>query len=382
LKRETRGDVIAVNTYLSLFLHLLCFVLTFLIGGCSKSDNGSTQTDAGPWTISGKTYLVSSVDALAGVTVKCAGISSTSGSDGSYQLRGVPGGAQLLTAEKAGYEDYSSSIEVRSDMTYYVYIPFKTTNLSGFVTNRVDGPIFGAKVSMSDFVYYTDISGRYKFSNVPRGSGALSVTHPRYTGYDTVLSLTSYDEQFDVGLKRDSIINVIDYLCAYVDESQPNKIMPIVPFRLYLRGDGYDSAGVYHSGIRQIIYLNFSPPQILLYNEVSILEARIQLCADGPYTPLGFQTYSAASGWDYSNISFSRRPPTGPLLFSGKVGDRSSAKYWSVLDTDGFTQLITQWRLDGSIYGIIIQGTSADSVGFYSGFARDNQPKITLSVRF
>jgi hypothetical protein len=371
-----------VKTCFYLLIIPIGFVFSISIIGCSKSDNGPTQSNQGSWTISGKTYAVGSLDPLPGVVVKCAGQSATSGADGSYKLQGIPAGTQILTAEKAGTEIYSRSIEINSDLTFYVYLTIKITNLMGYVTNSVDGPIIGAKVVMLGLVDYTDISGQYLFSNIPQGSGTLSISHPRYTAHDTVLSLTSSSLEVDVALTRDSVMVISTSGSAYVDESLPAQVMPVgSQYRLYLRDNGYDSTGVYRSAVRRFIYVYFNFPQIFNNQAVTIVEANLQLCTDGPYAPSGFQTYSLTSPATFP-LTFNHFPATGSLLTSGTIGDLSSAKYWTVLDVAGFAPLLAQWRTTGLIYGIMIQGGRPDPISFFSVYGPSNPPKITFKVRY
>lgn len=362
-------------------MHLLAsFAFAAAFIGCNKSDNAPTQPSERKWTVSGKTYLVGSLDPVAGVIVKCAGLSSTSGADGSYQIREVPEGTQTITAEKPDCDSYSRSIEVKSDITFYVYLGFKSTNLWGFVTNAVDGPIKEARVTMHGFVDYTDISGLYHFTNIPQGTGTLFISHPNYISYDTALSLNASDKQFDIALKRDSIIQITTMSTTYVDESLPKQVFGL-PVRLYLRGNGYDSLGHYYSGIRRYIYIKFIFPEIFRYPSVSIVEASLELCTDGPYPSTEFQTLSVMSSWTYY-ITYNSQPAIGSLLSSGFVGDSSSGKYWTVVGTDGFNQLVSIYRATGQFYGVMIRGGGFYPTGFYTGITRPNMPKITFKARY
>lgn len=232
------------------------------------------------WTVFGKIYLAGSTDPLPGVVVRCAGLSTESMNDGSYEIHGVPAGLQTLTAEKVGDYSYSRLLEIASNIRHHIYFEWKTANLSGYVSNVVDGPIKGARVTIHGLVNYTDISGHYQFINVPQGTDSLRINHPIYSGFDTALVLAEPDTRFDVALRRDSLIAITSLMNTYVNESLPNSFFYID--RLYLRANGFDSLGRYQEGIRRFIYLKFDFPEILRHEGVSLVEANLQLCIDAP----------------------------------------------------------------------------------------------------
>lgn len=363
---------------------LVCLtVVGAALNSCVDRDNAPTDPGQGSWTISGKTYLAGSKDPLGGVLVKCAGLSSTSDAGGSYEIRGVPSGTQILTAEKAGWDSYSSLLEVNSDIAHYVYLGFKSTNLSGYVTNAIDGPIKGAKVVLGPMFYYTDISGRYEFIRAPRGTDTLYVLHPSYLEFKTQVSLTAQEVAFDAILRRDSVFQSAVLAYNYVDQASPSLFLPRFPNYqfLYLRANGYDSAGVYHDGIERSILVKLDFPRFLADERVSVLEASFQMCIDGRHRPFDIRTYAIASAWTYS-VTYNTQPPIGPLLFSGTIGDASPAKYWTVLETDGLKTLIGDYRAKGETYGVLIKGGTIDSVGVYSSYGTQNKPKMTFKVQF
>ncbi len=330
--------------------------------------------------MSGRTYLAGSTEPISGVVVKCAGLSTESGGDGSYEIRDVPGGTQTLTAEKPGCENYARSIEVSGDTRHNVYLGFSGVNLIGLVKNVIDGPIKGAKVSIHSFVDYTGISGRYQFVNIPRGTVTLRIVHPNYFAVDSMLSLDDSEKQCDIALKRDTTIQITTTSITQVDESFPNKVFGL-PERLYLRGNGYDSLGHYQSGVRSYIYIKFDFPDIFRHSSVSILEAGIELCTDGPYRSTEVQSLSVMSPWTYL-ITYNNQPTAGPVLYSGFIGDTTSAKYRIVVGTEGFHQLVSIYRATGQFYGVMIKGGGFYPTGFYTGAKRLNPPRITIKLRY
>jgi len=358
------------------------FVLLTVVS-CNRSKDTPTEPTQASWRISGKSYVAGSTATLPGVVIRCAGLSSASGADGSYEIRGVPGGTQMLTAEKTGCESYSRSIEVNSDLTLFVYLGIQSSNLRGYVTNAVEGPIQGAKVSFGGFVDFTNVSGGYKFLRIPLGTDTIIVTHPAYNGYKSVVSLNTSDRQHDVVLRKDSVIDGRITAAYYVDQSQPSRLLPSYPNldRLYLSSSGYDSLGQYHGGVERNIYINFEFPVLLKDNRVSVVEGDLQLCTDAPYTSFTVQTYSLRSLWSYE-LTYNAQPAIGSLLFSASLGGSSPAKYWSVLDTNGWSQLLAEYRTLGLTYGVVIKGGGIDPKGFHSTRSSENRPKITFKVRY
>ena len=349
--------------------------------GCGKSDATVAPPNLHIWTVSGKSYLVGSTDPLAGVTVKCAGLTAISGSDGSFKLQGVPDGTQLLTAEKPDCILYSETLDVSADVTHHVFLDFQGTDLSGFITNGVDGPVMGATVRFRGFVSKTDISGLYRFVHVPQGTDTMHVLHPSYFAVDTLLSLHVSNTHTDVTLQRDSVLQITTATYTYVDESTPDSII-FPPGILYLRGNGNDSSGTYHAGVRRLIYITFDFPQIFHYPSATVLDARLELSTNAPYPPVTFQTFALTSAWTIL-ITYNRQPTIGQLLYSGTAGDVATAKYTTMLGTDGFNKLVTVYRTTGRFQGVVIQRGGYYPIAFYTiGSHVTSPPRVTIKLRY
>lgn len=93
------------------------------------------------------------------------------------------------------------------------------------------------------------------------------------------------------------------------------------------------------------------------------------------------QSYMS-SDYDPASFTFNTQPLLGLVLFSGTIGDGSSAKYWTVLGTDGVNTLLAGYRATGITNGIEIKGGTVDPVGIYSSRATQNQPRMSMNVRF
>jgi len=359
------------------------FVVILAMLGCGKSDESPTQSGRRTWTVSGEAHMLGAIAPLPGVVVKCAGISGTSGTDGRYELLGVPEGKQTIIAQKGDCDDYSYVIEVNANTNHHIFMTFNGVDVSGVVTNSVDGPVSGARVALHGQVALTNSSGKYEFSAVRHGTDTLTVSHPNYNTYSSLVSLTGSVAQMDIVLKRDSTFQGIVDLSKYVDQHLPNSVY-ITPFdHMYLRANNSDTTGPNFISFLQHIYINFTFPVLLADQRVSIIDASLLMCSDGSYPTIAIKTFSLQSVW-YSSLTYNTQPAIGSLLYSGSICDTSGAKFWQVLGTEGFNQVLTSYRTQGIVNGIVIKGASAaGSIGFYSTQAALTlRPKYTIRVRY
>lgn len=330
----------------------------------------------------GEVHMLGAIAPLPGVVVKCAGITATSGADGRYELRGVPEGKQTITAQKADCDDYSYAVEVTTNTNHYIFMTFNGVDLSGVVTNAVDGPISGARVAIRGLVALTDESGKYEFSAVPHGTDTLTITHPRYNAYQSSISMTGSVAQLDVVLSRDSTFQGVAS-ANYVDEHLPNQFTLFPLDHMYLRANSSDTTAPNFRSFLQHIYMNFNFPPFLADQRVSIVDASLLMCSDGPYPSIAIKTFYVQYPW-YGGLTYNNQPATGSLLYSGSICDSSGAKFWQVLDTEALNRLLTNFRTQGIWNGVVIKGASAvGSVGFYSSAASlPFRPKFTIRVRY
>ena len=355
--------------------------LAFL--GCSNSDNSPAQSGERTWTVSGEVHMIGSIAPLPGVIVKCAGASATSGTDGRYELLGVPEGKQIITAQKADCDDYSYPIELKANSNHHIFMTFNGVDLSGVVRNAIDGPIGGARVAIHGLVSVTDGAGKYEFSAVPHGTDTLSVSHPNYNAYRSPITMTGSVAQMNVALTRDSTFQGVVDLAKHVDQRLPNQVY-IPPFdRMYLKANDPDSTAPYFISFLQHIYITFNFPVFLADQRVAIIDASLLMCSDGPYPTTAIRTFSLQSPW-YGALTYNTQPATGSLLYSGSICDTSGARFWQVLGTEGFNQLLTSFRTQGMLNGVVVKGASAvGSIGFYStGATALLRPKFIMRVRY
>jgi hypothetical protein len=365
---------------------LLCRVgilVVVVLCGCRKNDNAPTQSGPQTWTVSGEAHMLGAIAPLPGVVVKCAGVSGTSGPDGKYELLGVPEGKQTITAQRADCDDYSYVITVEGNTNHHIFMTLNGVDFSGVVTNAVDGPISGARVAIHGQVALTNSSGKYEFSAVPHGTDTLTVSHPNYNTYSSLVSLTGSVAQMNVVLTRDSTFQGIVSLAKYVDEFRAMTATFLPLDHMYLKANGPDTTAPHFTSYLQHIYISFNFPVLLADQRVSIVDANLLICSDGPYPTIAIRTYSLQSAWS-GDLTFNRQPATGPLLYSGSICDTSGAKFWQALGTDGFNHLLAGWRTQGILNGVVIKSaTAVGSVGFYSSSATLSlRPKFSIRVRY
>jgi hypothetical protein len=353
------------------------------LNGCGSRDTSPTGPDQQTWRVSGKTYLVGSNVPIGGVVVECGGPSSTSRDDGSYELKGVPTGDRLLTAHGSGVLDYSEKIHVDADMPMNVFMEFKRMNISGYVANSVDGPISGARVNLGSFLDVTDISGRFRFFNVPQVSESLVVTHPDYNSSIVPVVVGDSTQWFDVALTKDTVLVGYALSTQYVDQVFPNAYFPAWPNndRVYLRANGMDSLGMYVGGVQRYIFLTFQFPSLLSQPSVTLAEGALELCTDKAYAPFDVQTYAIDVNPSLF-LTYANQPSVGALLYSGTLVNTAPGKYSAVLATDGLKVLLSRYRVQGGSSVVEIRGGIVYPVGFYSVQGTANKPRLRCTIHY
>lgn len=357
----------------------VCLILASLqFFGCAKSGNPADSGNR-TWKLFGQTYLVGSTTPAPGVLVKCAGLSTTSGPDGSYQLPGIPEGTQIILAERSDCSGYSDTIFIAADMKYFVFLNLHTTRLSGIVSNVIDGPVPFATAKMSGVTATSDLTGRYELTGLPPGTDTLYVTQPDYISYKTVISLTSPDQQSDVILTRERVVQGTVTEDAFVSERDPSSN--------FSGNNLLGFSGNFNTSLPQNarnIYIKFNFPEYFRDYRVSVLSASLELSMYSSTLSGTYQTYRVISDWKRGTITYANRPLAGSSLTSGFFGNGRSGGYWSFLDLSGVTGLLTEWRANKILYGIVIQGGEPFGAVtyFYALESLGAPPRITFKVRY
>jgi len=358
-------------------------LLILLASGCTKSSDSPSQSGNGTWTVSGTTGLIGALSPLPGVTVRCGGQSTISGTEGSYELRGVPEGAQVISAEGPNCKPYSKSIDVRSDTRHFIYLDYNGTTLSGYVSNILDGPIEGVIVSVGTLTDLTDQAGHYEITNVPLMSDSIIVTHARYYSARSFVSFAGPDMRLDFSMQRDTVVSGRITADQYVDETQPN--ITFMNTRLTLGSNGYMGT-VYYSNIRRHIYLNFDFPAFMKDPGVTLLDGSLELCTDASVAGFGYQVSAVTSQWLYYSLTYNQQPRLGAPLQATSIPTIASARYVTILTPPVLQQLLMDYRANGLIYGVVIQSqsnfTGTTTRSFYSMRSTINQPRVSFKARF
>ena len=168
-------------------------------------------------------------------------------------------------------------------------------------------------------------------------------------------------------------------LDTYVDETFPSTAWGYAQ-QILLGTAGLDSLGRYRFSHRHIL-INFTFPELMRDDSVSLLTASLSLCSDASYPAAPFETYGVEGAWG-TTTTFNTLPPVDAMLWSGSVGDGTGSRYWTILGTSGFKPLLTRWKARTPMYGVMIQGGLVVPRNFYSIRSPKNTPKLTFTLRY
>lgn len=153
---------------------------------------------------------------LSGVAVALDGSSkaTTTGTDGKFQLNGVPTSSQILRLSLAGYQDRTFTITVPSttqlNLGTVMLSPVSAavTTLSGTVLDiDTQQAVAGATVALgggATLSVQTDAAGKYQFSNLAAGTYSLSLSAGGYTTQSFSISLGEGGNLLPLTLRKQS----------------------------------------------------------------------------------------------------------------------------------------------------------------------------------
>lgn len=354
---------------------LFAFLILFVI---SCKENDSTSSD-GTHTISGKVAFIGTVNSVSGATVKCGGQSATSAADGSYELRGVPAGTHEITAEGPNCKPYSATLEIKSNTIHYIYVQFHGTTISGYVSNFLDGPVNGATVRIGSLSDVTDQGGKYVINDAPMKSDSIIITHSQYHSFRGFFSPTGPETRIDASMLRDSVF--IGRLTAeqYVDEAMPGSTF----LQSWLLVSPNATAGNVLF-LRKNIYLNFDFPASMKDSRVTMLGGSLELCVVGARGAIVTEVFTVASPWYPSSLTYDHQPTIGASLGYFTQPEVSGPQYVTILSADVLQQLLSEYRQNGHINGVMIQARPSiiTSRSYYSSRSAINPPRLSFKVRF
>ena len=164
--------------------------------------------------LQGKVYDKSTNRPIAGATVMCAGLYSTTDSAGFYKIEGIPPGTYKATASKDGYYSSSATVTIKAGLGtkhdfYLEPVPEKppappvpeTGSVYGYVRDAVTkNPIPDATVFCYDKSVKTNENGYYKIEDIPVGTHTITAYKVGYYQYQGKVEVTKDGTRKDIEL--------------------------------------------------------------------------------------------------------------------------------------------------------------------------------------
>lgn len=186
---------------------ILLLVIAFCIGaGCgnpvdqfvSSQTNSNVNASIGVGVVSGFITDTSGAPIL-GVSVRMGNSSCSSISDGSYTLTDLTAGTgQTITAQLAGFQSYTTVIDVLAGSTTNYNIVMSATpqdsgSVTGVVTDANTGSVLsGVIVTIDSWSSYTDLGGNYALYGIPSGAGkTITASRSGYVNYSGTVDVNA-----------------------------------------------------------------------------------------------------------------------------------------------------------------------------------------------
>ena len=162
--------------------------------------------------LGGFAYYASTTIPVSGVLVTVGENTSTTGTDGSYEINDVLTGTQILTATKDGYDTYSSNIQVGSGTNEYnieITSAAYTHNLFGEIINQVGDPLSGVLAVVlnpdgteSSLKTTSSASGYYQIPTVPQGERTLRFIKETCESFEINIFMANSNYELDIELQE------------------------------------------------------------------------------------------------------------------------------------------------------------------------------------
>ncbi len=177
---------------------------------CIVNDSKATSSRTKTITVSLETGIVSGYvsdsvtdEKLSGVAVEIDNISTTTTTNGYFELNDVPTGyPRLFTAELNGYYNYSDLMRV--------YVGTNTKNIK---LERILGRVFGyvfeegtnntvvdAQVSIENKTVFSHSNGYYELLNIELGQQIIYANHYLFLTYSDTIFVNTGNNQYDIYL--------------------------------------------------------------------------------------------------------------------------------------------------------------------------------------
>ena len=139
---------------------------------------------------------------IEGASVTIGSATSTTGTDGRFELRNLPVGSATISTSAPGFDPRSESVSLVAGVNAYdvVLTPTPTATVSGVVTAATGAVIAGASVTIGTVSGTTGADGRFELQNVPVGSVTISAGAPGFVPRSESVSLVAGTNTHDVVL--------------------------------------------------------------------------------------------------------------------------------------------------------------------------------------
>jgi hypothetical protein len=163
--------------------------------------------------VEGYTFYASTTIPVAGVLISVAGKTSTTESNGFYQIQDVPSGNHTLTATKEGYDTYSSNIEFQTgdnSLNIEMTSALNTHNLYGYViSSALNTPVAFCEVVVlnpdgteSNLKTQTSSNGYFQIPTVPQGSRIIRFTHNDHELLETSIFMANSNYELNITVQK------------------------------------------------------------------------------------------------------------------------------------------------------------------------------------
>lgn len=170
-------------------------------------------------SLKGFAYYAGTTIPVPGVLVSINGKSSTTGTNGYYEITDIASGTYTLRASKDGYDTYSLTKTLAAgtndqniEMTSALY----THNLFGTITNQVGDLVPLAVVvvlnpdgSESNLRTTSSSNGYYQIPTVPQGERTVRVTKENCKIFEASIFMSNSNYQFDIQIHEYGCLGIL-----------------------------------------------------------------------------------------------------------------------------------------------------------------------------
>lgn len=184
-------------------------IVTFIVAGCENEKDSPTKplTPSNYGVIEGTVYFLGTSSTIPGVLVTCGDVSATTSEDGTFILRNVPAGFQILKASKNDFNPYARNVDVVENTTtrYDIEMTAASTNKSirGTVYQKDNlQPISNVRVILVTDTTFTDAFGKYQLPIVSQGLKTIVAEKSGYASFSGLVFISNNDLQYDMLLEK------------------------------------------------------------------------------------------------------------------------------------------------------------------------------------